>query len=302
MSIELEGAAASNCVCGIIMPISYSDDHHTEAHWKGVLGFVEKAIGDAGMVAQPVWHNADFDVIQARILQNLFENEIVVCDVSTRNPNVMLELGMRLTTKKPTIIIAEAGTKLPFDTSVINTEFYDPSLKYNEIADFVAKLTKILIDTRAATIAGTYRAYLELFKFETVQPANVTVTGEVAIAERLEEMSARIARISHQIDEGRKGDDFAEALRQRKFARIDPVVDALLDADDRQLNAINLGDLNVNPDITIGSKIFHRKFGLGVVVEIDGNKLEAEFDGHGRKRVMHSFVRLLDDPGYRVYT
>ena len=120
----MSDATQPEAICGIIMPISHTDDNHTEAHWAAVLKFIMTAIERAGMTPQPVWTNADYDVIQAKILQNLFENEIVVCDVSTKNPNVMLELGMRLTTKRPTVIIAEEGTMLPFDTGIINTHFY----------------------------------------------------------------------------------------------------------------------------------------------------------------------------------
>jgi DNA helicase-2/ATP-dependent DNA helicase PcrA len=43
-------------------------------------------------------------------------------------------------------------------------------------------------------------------------------------------------------------------------------------------------------DIAIGSRVFHTKFGYGVVAEIDGNRLEIEFEVAGRKRVLDSFV------------
>jgi DNA helicase-2/ATP-dependent DNA helicase PcrA len=39
-------------------------------------------------------------------------------------------------------------------------------------------------------------------------------------------------------------------------------------------------------------RVFHTKFGYGTVVEIEGNKLEIEFEQAGRKRVLDSFVSL----------
>jgi DNA helicase II / ATP-dependent DNA helicase PcrA len=45
-------------------------------------------------------------------------------------------------------------------------------------------------------------------------------------------------------------------------------------------------------DIALGQRVFHTKFGYGEVVEIEGNKLEIEFEHAGRKRVLDSFVTL----------
>ncbi|WP_211314397.1 ATP-dependent helicase [Sphingomonas fennica] len=43
-------------------------------------------------------------------------------------------------------------------------------------------------------------------------------------------------------------------------------------------------------DIAIGQRVFHTKFGYGSVAEIEGNKLEIDFELSGRKRVLDSFV------------
>jgi DNA helicase-2/ATP-dependent DNA helicase PcrA len=45
-------------------------------------------------------------------------------------------------------------------------------------------------------------------------------------------------------------------------------------------------------DIALGARVFHTKFGYGAVLEIEGNKLEIEFEQAGRKRVLDSFVSL----------
>ena len=44
----------------------------------------------------------------------------------------------------------------------------------------------------------------------------------------------------------------------------------------------------------LGERVFHEKFGYGVVAEIDGNKLTIDFDKAGRKRVVDSFVARAD--------
>jgi DNA helicase-2/ATP-dependent DNA helicase PcrA len=39
-----------------------------------------------------------------------------------------------------------------------------------------------------------------------------------------------------------------------------------------------------------GERVFHEKFGYGLIAEVDGNKLTIDFDKAGRKRVVDSFV------------
>ncbi len=45
-------------------------------------------------------------------------------------------------------------------------------------------------------------------------------------------------------------------------------------------------------DLAIGMRVFHEKFGYGDIADIDGNKLEVEFEQAGSKRVLDSFIKL----------
>ena len=47
-------------------------------------------------------------------------------------------------------------------------------------------------------------------------------------------------------------------------------------------------------DIALGARVFHDKFGYGVVAAQEGNKLEIDFENSGHKRVIDSFVKLAD--------
>ena len=69
----------------------------------------------AGYEAELVSDAEDIGIIQTRIVQNLYDKDIIVCDVSCKNANVMFELGMRLAFDKPTIIVMDNMTKYSFD-------------------------------------------------------------------------------------------------------------------------------------------------------------------------------------------
>ena len=56
-------------------------------------------------------------------------------------------------------------------------------------------------------------------------------------------------------------------------------------------SAVSIGNKG-RSDMEVGLRVFHQKFGYGTVAEIEGNKLEIDFETAGRKRVMDSFVSL----------
>ncbi|QQM42009.1 hypothetical protein [Streptomyces liliifuscus] len=58
--------------------------------------------------------------ITEQVFRHLYEDDVVIADVSGGNPNVMYELGLRHTTGKLTIQIGEFG-QLPFDVAAIRT-------------------------------------------------------------------------------------------------------------------------------------------------------------------------------------
>jgi DNA helicase II / ATP-dependent DNA helicase PcrA len=54
-------------------------------------------------------------------------------------------------------------------------------------------------------------------------------------------------------------------------------------------SAVSIGNKG-RGDLSVGQRVFHQKFGYGAIAEIEGNKLEIDFEQAGRKRVMDSFV------------
>lgn len=56
-------------------------------------------------------------------------------------------------------------------------------------------------------------------------------------------------------------------------------------------SAVSLGNKG-RSDLSTGMRVFHQKFGYGAIAEIEGNKLEIDFESAGRKRVMDSFVTI----------
>src|SRR4051812_37461567 len=148
-------------VCGIVMPIS-AVDTCTEAHWSEVREILADAIEAAGFTPQLVSDADDVGIIQKRIIQNLYENPIVICDVSAKNPNVMFELGLRLAFDKPTVIVKDDKTSYSFDTASIEHLEYPRDLRFSQIVAFRKQLRdKIKATHKAATTDKNYTTFLK---------------------------------------------------------------------------------------------------------------------------------------------
>ncbi|MEO7029160.1 MAG: hypothetical protein ABI147_07125 [Acidobacteriaceae bacterium] len=192
-------ASLSKC-CGIVMPISGFADY-TEAHWNDVLEILTDAAESAGFEANMVSNADDVGIIQKRIIQNLYENPIVVCDVSGKNPNVMFELGMRLAFDKPTIIVKDDRTSYSFDTSPIEHLEYPRDLRFGKIVEFKKTLSSKITGTleRAASDAH-YTPFLKNFgEFTVAKLEQKEVSGQEFILDELRSLRISQRRIERSV-------------------------------------------------------------------------------------------------------
>lgn len=149
---------SKSVTCGIVIPISTIDGCDA-AHWSEVKDIISDAIEAAGFLPRLVSDADDSGIIQKRIVQNLYEDPIVVCDVSAKNPNVMFELGMRLAFDKPTIIVKDDATSYSFDTNSIEHLLYPRSLRFPVVSKFKKDLSE--------KIKATYNSSLNDVNYTT---------------------------------------------------------------------------------------------------------------------------------------
>ncbi|AZB00230.1 RNA helicase [Chryseobacterium joostei] len=161
--------------CGIIMPIASNPDYPKE-HWKEVLNILVEAVNETEFEARLVSDDVAIGLIHERIVNNIYNDDIIICDVSSKNPNVMFELGMRLAFDKPTIIIKDENTGYSFDTGVIEHLNYPSSLRFNKIVSFKEELIKKINATYQKSQAEkNFSPFLKSFG-KTIVPAKIHQT------------------------------------------------------------------------------------------------------------------------------
>jgi hypothetical protein len=197
--------------CGIVMPIS-TIDGCSESHWSDVLEILTEAIEQAGFEGNLVSNADDVGIIQKRIIQNLYENPIVVCDVSGKNPNVMFELGMRLAFDKPTIIVKDDRTSYSFDTSPIEHLEYPRDLRFSRVVDFKQKLAEKLRATyEKAETDGAYTTFLKHFgEFKVAKLDKKEVSGQEYIIDELKTLRMSMRRMERNLYSKERSEDSSD--------------------------------------------------------------------------------------------
>jgi hypothetical protein len=74
-------------------------------------------------------------LIIADIVASIEDAKLVIAEVTPANPNVFFEVGYSYAVRKPTILLAEKGTRLPFDVSPFRTLFYENSIKGKKLVE-----------------------------------------------------------------------------------------------------------------------------------------------------------------------
>jgi hypothetical protein len=123
LSDDEEGQPKSRS-CFFITPIGSPDSSERRAA-DGLLDAVLRPVAAChGYEVVPAHRIAEIGSITNQLLERIVSDDLVIADLTGLNENVMYELGVRHASMKPTIILAEDGTHLPFDMIVDRTIFY----------------------------------------------------------------------------------------------------------------------------------------------------------------------------------
>lgn len=136
--------------CFIIMPIS-DVDGYPKGHFGHVYeNIIYPSCEMAGYHAVRADEVKATNLIHLDILKNLIDAPIAICDLSSRNPNVLFELGIRQAFDKPVVLIQEAGTPKIFDIAPLRYLEYSKEMKYHDVLQIQKELKDAIEATAAA--------------------------------------------------------------------------------------------------------------------------------------------------------
>ena len=258
------------------MPIADCDPYPI-GHFKRVYEHIIKpAVLKAGFTPVRADDILNTNYIAIDVIKHIIKSDMALCDLSSRNPNVFYELGIRQAFNLPVTLMKDTRTSRAFDIQGFRDIEYDENLRI----DNVESTTSIIAETLINTYNNKEHEINSLISVLGIKPAKVTENVEISkdteiILDTLSSLSARLNSIEN-------------FLPTNKFL----------------YNSINIGQYNgnwkmvgyENNDLIVGDIVDHHKFGKGRVVSIDGKssdfKATVNFENVGNKTLLMQFAKL----------
>ena len=192
-----EEAPKAKPKCGIIMPIADNPDlGYPIGHWAQVRELIITAAENKGFAADMVSNDTQVEIIHTTIIKNIYANDVAVCDVSTRNPNVMFELGLRIASKKPFILIKDEDTPYSFDTQLIPHLAYRRDMRMYETLKFQKELSEKILTAYEESLLPGYTSFLGQFTTFTLAQID---EQQVGASEYFAQVAGRMQNLEDNI-------------------------------------------------------------------------------------------------------
>lgn len=183
--------------CFVIMPISdqvgYPQGHFTNIYNQIFI----PAIEEAGFKPYRVDENAICDSIINKIFDAIQQCPIALCDLSSRNPNVLYELGLRQAYDKSVVLVQDEKTDRIFDVSGISTVSYKSDRLYENVIQARKDIKQAIQETSESK--GKNSSLVRIVKSQSANFDNVTVSSNDKLEIVLNQIMGEIAGINRNI-------------------------------------------------------------------------------------------------------
>jgi len=177
---------------------------------------IEPAVADSGMLVTRADLAAQPGIVTVHVIQHLIEDDLVIADITDRNPNVFYELAIRHAIRKPFIQMIESGQTIPFNIQDIQTVIYDVT-DVKQIKSAIQMIKKQLIwysnggkVTSPVTLAidaligtRTLSQFTELM--QKVSDLDQSIAQTAGLGNKLEEIRAQLKEVVDKVQSASPG-------------------------------------------------------------------------------------------------
>lgn len=242
------------------MPIS-NNQNYSDGHFDRVYNhLIVPACEIAGFKAVRADEIINTNYIALDIIKRIIESEMAICDLSSQNPNVLYELGIRQAFNKPVTLLKDKNTKRIFDIQGFRDFEYDSSLRIDNV--------QIEVENLAELIINTYNSQGEeinsLVSLLSISPAKMKENKKISsetelILNSLSILDKRIAII----EKNNFNDRYYNPISlQENLSKKRLEVDNFPPNVGHVLNRVEISELKTD-DI-----IYHHRFGYGKIISI----------------------------------
>jgi len=204
-SVAKKGESDSKRTCFVIMPISDMSTYD-KGHFSRVYDHIIK----------PSAKNQGFEVIRADevkktnyiiidILKKVIESDMVICDMSGHNPNVLYELGIRQAFNKPTLLLKDDKSDKIFDIQGLRFTEYQSSLRIDSVQSDISRISQALKETSEIS-KGEVNSLIQLLGVSSAEmPTSTEISKESnLLLNSMQDIASRITRIEASMTPNKK--------------------------------------------------------------------------------------------------
>ena len=208
--------AKAHKICFVIMGFGKKTDFSTGKTLdldKTYKNIIHPAVGNAGFQCIRADEIQDSGIIDRSMYALLMHADLVIADISTYNPNVIYELGIRHAVKPfTTIILKEKEGKIPFDidhTRIFKYSHLGEDIGFDEVNRCVVELSDLI----KSTIKSSFIDSPLYSHISGITPPELPTNEYKRIIEDLAEKEKHIFAIVEQAKEFMDNSQFKEAKK-----------------------------------------------------------------------------------------
>lgn len=181
MSNKHEPKEEKEKICFVIMPIADMEGYDSGHFSRVYTHLIQPACKKAGYKAVRADEVASSNYIIIDILHKILDSDMVLCDLSGKNPNVLYELGIRQAFNLPTTLIKDIKTSKIFDIQGLRYTEYNQTLRIDE----VVRDTDLIANSIVKTANPDSKDVNSLIQLLAVKPAtrpnSVELSSETSV-------------------------------------------------------------------------------------------------------------------------
>jgi hypothetical protein len=205
--------SADQKTCFVIMPFSDLPGYEVGHFDRVYEHLIKPSCIDSGLSVVRGDEVKGTNYIAIDILQRILSSDLVVCDLSGKNANVLYELGLRQAFDRPVVLMKDRRTERIFDIQGLRTLEYNESLR----VDSVTQDQKLIKQAVSATLNLESHEINSLVRLLGVEKAKVGERTEVSpetslVLGAIKDISQRLASL----------EEATEELQASRFAKKQP--------------------------------------------------------------------------------
>ena len=131
--------------CFVIAPIGEAESETRKRSDQILKHVISPALKECGYKATRADQISEPGMITSQVIQRIVDDQLVVADLTERNPNVFYELAIRHAIRKPLVQIIRKGEQIPFDVAGTRTIHVD----HHDLDSVEQAKTEIIAQVRA---------------------------------------------------------------------------------------------------------------------------------------------------------